>query len=403
MNLVRYADEFIITANTKEVAVELKVVVSQFLESRGLMLSKEKTKITHIYKGFDFLGWTFRKFKDKLIVKPSKGSIKSMIRKCSTIILKEGKASTQFDDRIMAIKASGYSMAEVEEESGYVTVDYDAIKTKYAELAQKTHVDVERETLAINLDCVSLLNGMENKRPSVEAGFHSYLKRAVVHTHSVYSNILCCSEEGEQIADQIFTHSGLGYIFIPFINPGFTLSMYVKNKVDEYEAANGKYPDIIFMESHGIIASNDDAQKAMEIHDKANDMIGEFFSYIPFPQCGIVSVCESFVSNTPYLQDFIKRFSADEKYFDTTILYPDQLVYLGANLGEKILIDADEGRITYKTSLKQARVIEEVTLGVAYIISEIKRAGLTLKLLCDEGIDFIRTWESEKYRATLVR
>ena len=53
--------------------------------------------ITHIDKGFDFLGWTFRKFKGKLIVKPSKSSIKSLIRKCSTIILKEGKASTQSD------------------------------------------------------------------------------------------------------------------------------------------------------------------------------------------------------------------------------------------------------------------------------------------------------------------
>lgn len=53
--------------------------------------------ITHIDKGFDFLGWNFRKFKGKLIVKPSKSSIKNLIRKCSTIIVKEGKASTQSD------------------------------------------------------------------------------------------------------------------------------------------------------------------------------------------------------------------------------------------------------------------------------------------------------------------
>ena len=59
------------------------------------MLSEEKTIITHIDDGFDFLGWSFRKYKGKLIVKPSKGSIKSVIRKCSTIILKDGKAMTQ--------------------------------------------------------------------------------------------------------------------------------------------------------------------------------------------------------------------------------------------------------------------------------------------------------------------
>ncbi|MDD4753861.1 MAG: group II intron reverse transcriptase/maturase [Desulfitobacteriaceae bacterium] len=95
VNLVRYADDFIITANSKEIAEEIKSIVSSFLESRGLMLSEEKTMITHIDEGFDFLGWTFRKFKGKLIVKPSKSSIKSLIRKCSAIILKEGKASTQ--------------------------------------------------------------------------------------------------------------------------------------------------------------------------------------------------------------------------------------------------------------------------------------------------------------------
>lgn len=97
MNLIRYADDFVITANSKEVAEELKTTVSEFLQSIGLTLSEEKTVITHIDKGFDFLGWTFKKYNGKLIVKPSKSSIKNIIRRCSTIILKEGKASTQSD------------------------------------------------------------------------------------------------------------------------------------------------------------------------------------------------------------------------------------------------------------------------------------------------------------------
>lgn len=97
VNLIRYADDFIVTANSRETAEELEIVISTFLESRGLVLSEEKTAITQIDVGFDFLGWTFRKFKDKLIIKPSKSSIKSVIRKCSDIILKEGKASTQSD------------------------------------------------------------------------------------------------------------------------------------------------------------------------------------------------------------------------------------------------------------------------------------------------------------------
>lgn len=95
VNLVRYADDFIVTAKTREIAEEIRDLVRKHLTDRGLELSEEKTVVTHIDEGFDFLGWTFRKFKGKLIVKPSKDSIKSVIRKCSTTILKEGKGLTQ--------------------------------------------------------------------------------------------------------------------------------------------------------------------------------------------------------------------------------------------------------------------------------------------------------------------
>ena len=97
VNLIRYADDFIITAKTKEIAEELKLLVQKFLSDRGLELSQEKTMITHIDSGFDFLGWTFRKYTGKLIIKPSKDSIKRIVRTLSTMILKEGKASTQVD------------------------------------------------------------------------------------------------------------------------------------------------------------------------------------------------------------------------------------------------------------------------------------------------------------------
>ncbi|MGN1138973.1 MAG: reverse transcriptase domain-containing protein, partial [Ruminococcus sp.] len=76
VNLVRYADDFIVTAATKEIAEKAKSIIRDFLKVRGLELSEEKTLITHINEGFDMLGWTFRKFKGKLIVKPSKKSIK---------------------------------------------------------------------------------------------------------------------------------------------------------------------------------------------------------------------------------------------------------------------------------------------------------------------------------------
>jgi RNA-directed DNA polymerase len=95
VNLIRYADDFIVTAASEEIALEAKELICDFLKARGLELSEEKTHITHIDDGFDFLGWTFRKFKGKLIIKPSKKSISAFVAKLSETILQRGKAWTQ--------------------------------------------------------------------------------------------------------------------------------------------------------------------------------------------------------------------------------------------------------------------------------------------------------------------
>lgn len=73
VNLIRYADDFIVTGRTKEVLEEIKAELIVFLKERGLELSEEKTLITHITDGFDFLGFNIRKYRNNLlIIIPSK-------------------------------------------------------------------------------------------------------------------------------------------------------------------------------------------------------------------------------------------------------------------------------------------------------------------------------------------
>jgi RNA-directed DNA polymerase len=87
MNMVRYADDFIITGNSKEwLEQEVKPAVVEFLAERGLVLSPEKTKITHIKDGFDFLGWNIRKYNGKLLMKPSKANVKAHLDKIREVI-----------------------------------------------------------------------------------------------------------------------------------------------------------------------------------------------------------------------------------------------------------------------------------------------------------------------------
>lgn len=78
VNIIRYADDFIVTAISPEVLKRLKSVIEDFLAERGLSLSREKTKITSIYDGFNFLGFNIRKYKNRFLIKPTKASIKRM-------------------------------------------------------------------------------------------------------------------------------------------------------------------------------------------------------------------------------------------------------------------------------------------------------------------------------------
>ena len=85
--LVRYADDFIVIAESKEKAQTIKEHIRTFLHrTAGLELSDEKTCITEISKGFDFLGFNIRKYNEKLLIKPSKESVKRVKHKMAETI-----------------------------------------------------------------------------------------------------------------------------------------------------------------------------------------------------------------------------------------------------------------------------------------------------------------------------
>ena len=86
VHLCRYADDFIVTAENRETLLEIQQAIEKFMEERGLKLSDEKTVITNINDGFDFLGWNFRKFKGKLLIQPSRKSKQEVTKSLSRTI-----------------------------------------------------------------------------------------------------------------------------------------------------------------------------------------------------------------------------------------------------------------------------------------------------------------------------
>src|SRR3989440_3410553 len=91
VNFIRYADDFLITGRSKELLEqEVKPLVEHFMRERGLDLAAEKTVITHIEEGFDFLGQNVRKYKAgkryKLLIKPSKKNVPTFLEKIRDIV-----------------------------------------------------------------------------------------------------------------------------------------------------------------------------------------------------------------------------------------------------------------------------------------------------------------------------
>ncbi len=87
LNVIRYADDFVVSGASRDVLESVVLpAIRRFMAERGLELSEEKTRITHIAEGFDFLGQNVRKYGDQLLTKPAKKSIKSLLDKVTDII-----------------------------------------------------------------------------------------------------------------------------------------------------------------------------------------------------------------------------------------------------------------------------------------------------------------------------
>jgi RNA-directed DNA polymerase len=87
VNFIRYADDFIVTGSSRELLEnQVRPMIEAFLNERGLRLSPEKTKITHIDEGFDFLGQNIRRYNGLLLVKPSKKNTLAFLTKVRELI-----------------------------------------------------------------------------------------------------------------------------------------------------------------------------------------------------------------------------------------------------------------------------------------------------------------------------
>lgn len=252
-----------------------------------------------------------------------------------------GNTSIKFDERVMYVKASGRLLDGISAETGFIPVDWQRMKNEVADC------ETESEYSALMAACS--LSSTPSIRSSIETGFHALLGRCVLHSHSVWANLLNCSEEGEDIAAALFP----GMLWIPYATPGLDLTKKIA------VLAKGLEPKILFLENHGVITCAETEDEALKLHENVNESIQKYFgNELDFP-----------VTETVAVQG---------------LLFPDQAVY-HSNM-----------------KLARTRAGIETMEAFQFLAHFIPKIGLTLKFLDGAERNRLVQMESEKYRQEAV-
>lgn len=311
-----------------------------------------------------------------------------------------GNTSVKVDRELMAVKASGFLLTDIEKQAGYAVVNHRRLRYFYRHTDPKALKDVEAAGSQAARENTVELQGLAPLRPSVEAGFHALLSTYVLHSHSVYANLAACAPDPEGELRRAFQDASFDYAYIPYVDPGAKLTFSIRDIIGLHEAQAGQQPAVLLMQNHGLIAHAKDAQTCLRLHEEANRLFQQAFgvSGDDFPKVALQKEGEGFVSDIPWLHQRL----AGEAYPDDVLLgqplYPDQMVFFEGSLGKTAVIDRQSGQVRFGMGEKAALAILETLCAVIFIHETLKNRGLAAQPMGAEGQAFIGSWESEKYR-----
>ncbi len=320
---------------------------------------------------------------------------------CANVQGGGGNVSVKITANTMAVKASGLRLEELQENSGFVGIDFVSVRRFFNSprtIADTMLLTTEYEkTVAAS---PAKIPGVPETslRPSIETGFHAILDTAVIHTHSVYANILTCSKEGAQIIQKLFPEAA----YIPYHTPGAALTFAIS------AALKTRPYDTFFLENHGLIVCGKTVAEALGKHRIVNATIKKWLKHAPlFPNTTITTRPDGrLVSDQADLTTFIKNHVNLLATFTETILFPDQVIYCKkfgfAGDNKPITLNKESGVIEYEVSYKEAQAFIETLVAWLYIIDGITNLKLTRQTLPATEGEFIASLESEKYRQKII-
>lgn len=336
-----------------------------------------------------------------------------------------GNTSYKSDD-VLYIKGSGTSLATIKPDD-FVNMD----RKKLAVMWDKNYSDDEtlREAEVLSDMMDARVKG-ETSRPSVETLLHDlFVQKYVLHVHPALVNGLTCSVNGEKLMTEMFPDA----VWIPLCKPGYILACECKLKIDVFMKEKGEYPNLLFLENHGVFFAADTVEELDVIVAHVMDtlkskVVRELdFSEVEFDVEKAVSIAPALRMMYGGGQTCVVKFKTgkDILAYDpyTKSFSPDHIVYYKA----EILIvpnDADTEQIKslfekftaekgYKPKIiyvenlgifscgmtyKEALTAEIVFIDAVkiYVYATFSFGGCLT--MTDDLIDFIVNWEVESYR-----
>ncbi|TFG40396.1 MAG: class II aldolase [Syntrophobacterales bacterium] len=314
------------------------------------------------------------------------------------------------------VKPSGTTLTGLTEET-FVALNRAKVNELYG---METPVEpAEREELVKNLMAEAVEN--EAGRPSVEAPLHNILDtRFVVHTHPVLVNGLTSAKDGEATCNRLFPDA----LWVEYIDPGYTLCMELNGRIEQYKAAHGKGPELIFLKNHGVFVAADSADAMRVLYARVMDALKAEYG-----KAGVSDVLEmAYAAPATQTENQIKElFGDDAAHIVSSGMFayapgpitPDHLVYARAFPFTDEL--TEEAAATYKAERGYAPKVVVAAERVFGIGATRKNAELALDFAQDGaqvlqlaaafgGIDymtdgareFIEKWEVESYRQTVA-
>ncbi len=324
-----------------------------------------------------------------------------------------GNVSLKNDVDEMLIKASGKRVSDMILPESVVNVVYQNVRTYFH--MNEAGDGISKENESADIIKKSVVKGGD-QRPSMETGFHALLGNAVLHTHSVYVNLLTCSETFPSLVESLFPNTENKNVkpsVIEYATPGHFLTHKVKDLLTAEQLTDSSTSaQVIFMKNHGIIVSASTLDEAINIHEAVNQKIIETLKLQElFPSTpNLKQVHETHhESSSSFLQKFSKENANLFADIKNAMLFPDLVVFCkqieiseSTQAESKIVVNPTTGSITYNTSAKEAAFIEENLLAWAYLMKTIPLLNLTPQYLFTEDMETLENMEAEKYRKKMV-